>query len=74
LAESRIAVDVSVTFEVAKALEGLTIHNFYVPAGGDIPNPDENEKFAHKLAFLDHMTSWGSKDKPTKKPATLSAI
>ena len=63
---------VSVTFDGGKkALEGLTIHNFYVPAGGDVPNPDENEKFAHKLAFLDHMTSWGTKDKPTKKPAVL---
>lgn len=31
---------------------GVRIHNFYVPAGGDVPDPDENEKFAHKLAFL----------------------
>jgi len=29
-----------------------------VPAGGDIPNPDENPKFAHKLQFLDEMASW----------------
>src|ERR1700757_3458975 len=33
----------------------LTVHNFYVPAGGDIPDPDVNVKFAHKLAFLDEM-------------------
>jgi exodeoxyribonuclease III len=26
-----------------------------VPAGGDQPDPDLNEKFAHKLAFLDEM-------------------
>jgi hypothetical protein len=25
------------------------------PAGGDEPDPDINEKFAHKLAFLDEM-------------------
>lgn len=31
---------------------GVRIHNFYIPAGGDVPDPDENEKFAHKLAFL----------------------
>lgn len=38
---------------VAVALEaGLVLHNFYVPAGGDIPDPDVNPKFAHKLAFL----------------------
>jgi exodeoxyribonuclease-3 len=33
----------------------LTLHNFYVPAGGDIPDPAVNPKFAHKLAFLDEM-------------------
>ncbi len=35
--------------------EATTLHNFYVPAGGDEPDPDINEKFAHKLAFLDEM-------------------
>lgn len=34
------------------------LHNFYVPAGGDIPDPTLNDKFAHKLAYLDDMTSW----------------
>ena len=33
----------------------LTLHNFYVPAGGDLPDPTENDKFAHKLSFLDEM-------------------
>lgn len=37
---------------------GVAIHNFYVPAGGDIPDPDQNAKFAHKLAFLDEMETW----------------
>ena len=35
---------------------GLELHNFYVPAGGDIPDPRENPKFAHKLAFLREMS------------------
>lgn len=30
----------------------IEVHNFYVPAGGDEPDPENNEKFAHKLAFL----------------------
>ena len=30
----------------------LTLHNFYVPAGGDIPDPALNPKFAHKLGFI----------------------
>jgi exodeoxyribonuclease-3 len=34
------------------------IHNFYVPAGGDDPDPAISEKFAHKLAFLGEMKSW----------------
>src|SRR5260370_22045769 len=34
------------------AADGLDIHNFYVPAGGDEPGPAIKEKFAHKLAFL----------------------
>jgi exodeoxyribonuclease-3 len=41
--------------ERAGLRDPLTLHNFYVPAGGDIPDPDLNPKFAHKLAFLDEM-------------------
>lgn len=38
---------------VALARIGQTsICNLYVPAGGDEPEPDKNEKFAHKLDFL----------------------
>ena len=33
----------------------ITVHNLYVPAGGDLPDPATNPKFAHKLAFLDEM-------------------
>ena len=41
---------------VAAQLEnGVTIHNCYVPAGGDIPNRDENVKFGQKLDFLTEM-------------------
>jgi exodeoxyribonuclease III len=32
--------------------EPVMLHNFYVPAGGDIPDPAQNQKFAHKLAFV----------------------
>jgi exodeoxyribonuclease-3 len=33
----------------------ITLHNFYVPAGGDEPDPEINPKFAHKLSFLNEM-------------------
>lgn len=36
----------------------IDIHNFYVPAGGDEPDPEINPKFAHKLAFLEEMKTW----------------
>lgn len=38
--------------------EAISIHNIYVPAGGDDPDPTRNPKFAHKLAFLDAMAAW----------------
>jgi len=37
---------------------GGELHNFYVPAGGDEPDPAINEKFAHKLDFLSEVTDW----------------
>jgi exodeoxyribonuclease-3 len=37
---------------------GIELHNFYVPAGGDIPDIEANTKFAHKLEFLRHMIDW----------------
>ncbi|MGE3301648.1 MAG: exodeoxyribonuclease III [Hyphomonadaceae bacterium] len=36
-------------------IEGVEIHNLYVPAGADIPDPAVNEKFAHKLDVLSRM-------------------
>jgi exodeoxyribonuclease-3 len=41
--------------ERAGLRDPVTVHNFYVPAGGDEPDPEINAKFAHKLAFLDEM-------------------
>ena len=41
--------------ERAGLRDPITLHNFYVPAGGDVPDPEINPKFAHKLSFLDEM-------------------
>ena len=47
---------VSVTLgERAGLRDPVSLHNFYVPAGGDIPDPALNPKFEHKLSFLDEM-------------------
>lgn len=41
---------------VAATLEnGVTIHNCYVPAGGDVADRTVNEKFGHKLDTLTEM-------------------
>jgi exodeoxyribonuclease III len=37
---------------------GIELHNVYIPAGGDIPDPVANDKFAHKLRFVDELTAW----------------
>ncbi len=50
----------------ARLENGVTIHNFYVPAGGDIPDRDENVKFGQKLDFLTEMRDWFHWEKPDK--------
>jgi exodeoxyribonuclease-3 len=37
---------------------GIRLENVYVPAGGDIPDRDENPKFGQKLDFIERMTRW----------------
>lgn len=35
--------------------QDFEFHNFYIPAGGDVADPDINDKFRHKLDFLEAM-------------------
>lgn len=35
--------------------QNVQVHNYYVPAGGDDPDPVKNPKFDHKLKFLNEM-------------------
>ena len=48
----------------ARLDNGVTIHNFYVPAGGDIPDREQNLKFGQKLDFLTHMRDHFHGEKP----------
>ena len=41
----------------ARVEGGPLVHNFYVPAGGDVPDRDENPKFGHKLDFIALMVT-----------------
>ena len=38
--------------------DGIRLNNVYIPAGGEIPDRDENPKFGQKLDFLERMTVW----------------
>lgn len=52
---------------IAGRLEnGVTVHNFYVPAGGDKPNREINEKFGQKLDYLSEMRDWFKSERPEK--------
>src|ERR1700741_3850982 len=42
---------------VGAPVAGVEIHNFYVPAGGDVPDRAENPKFDHKLHFFESLTA-----------------
>lgn len=47
------------------------LHNFYIPAGGDEPDPVINEKFAHKLSFLEELKGWTADAVPDGHDAIL---
>ena len=52
---------------IAGRLEnGVTVHNFYVPAGGDVPDREVNEKFGQKLDYLTEMRDWFAAERPEK--------
>ena len=52
---------------IAATLDGgFRVHNFYVPAGGDIPDRDENPKFGYKLDFIAEMTSHFAANPPRR--------
>ena len=46
----------------AELPDGTIVHNFYVPAGGDIPDPELNQKFDEKLRFVDAMRDWSQQE------------
>lgn len=50
----------------ARLPNGVTIHNCYVPAGGDIPDRKENVKFGQKLDYLTHLRDHFRTDRPAR--------
>jgi len=45
---------------------GVTIHNYYVPAGGDVPDREVNAKFGQKLDYLTAMRDAFHADAPSR--------
>ncbi len=45
----------------------ITIHNFYIPAGGDIPDIKINSKFKHKIQFIKEMRDYFKSDNTKNK-------
>ncbi len=44
----------------------IALHDFYVPAGGDVPDPAVNVKFGHKLDFVREATAFFAADPPRR--------
>lgn len=62
---------VRVTLDKSEAGAPISIHNFYIPAGGDVPDREANDKFAHKLDFLEELTQWIHKEKLASAESVL---
>jgi exodeoxyribonuclease-3 len=50
----------------ARLPSGTVVHNLYVPAGGDVPDPALNPKFAHKLDFMAELRAWFADETPER--------
>ncbi|SPJ23329.1 exodeoxyribonuclease III [Palleronia abyssalis] len=50
----------------AQTEDGVVIHNYYVPAGGDVPDREVNEKFGQKLDYLTAMRDAFRAERPER--------
>jgi len=52
---------------ISASLKGVEIHNFYIPAGGDIPDREVNQKFDEKLRYYASMAEWSHEQRKKNK-------
>lgn len=52
---------------ISISTQDFDLHNLYIPAGGDEPNREINEKFGHKLDFISEITEFFSQNYSNKK-------
>ncbi len=57
---------------VAVRIGDVEIHNFYAPAGGDIPDIELNPKFDHKLKYFAEMNKWFRENRHSKQQIILA--
>ena len=50
----------------ARLPNGVVVHNYYVPAGGDVPDREANAKFGQKLDYLTAMRDAFRADRPAR--------
>ncbi len=55
----------------ARLPDGTELHNFYVPAGGDIPDRMENPYYGFKLDYVAAMTDWFAHARRAHDPMVL---
>jgi exodeoxyribonuclease III len=49
----------------------VELHNLYIPAGGDEPDPELNPKFRHKLEMLEALSEWFRQEFAPERSALL---
>jgi len=53
---------------------GIEVHNCYVPSGGDMPDAEANDKFAHKLRFLKELAVWWSAESKRRRAVLVGDL
>ena len=59
---------------VGVIVAGIEVHNFYIPAGGDVPDRTLNPKFDHKLDFYEKLTAELSRRDPKAPLAVVGDL
>jgi len=62
-----------VSTKITASDKAFEFHNFYIPAGGDVADPVINDKFAHKLDFLEAMRTYFA-DRSTQEDGRLVLV
>ncbi len=52
----------------------IELHDFYVPAGGDIPDREANPKYGHKLDFIAEARAWFAARAPLSRAVLVGDL